>query len=147
MQTQQPNFVRRVGMRGIDFARLASQPQPGRPMMIPGPAAGPAFATGGDASQNMNIQFRPLTFNQQGQPITFVQSAMQPGLTQPSVQQGSQSSINMVGGASTSQGGTFRVSKDASTTGPSDFQIVKVGSIPEFSGHMGNMVDVKMQGN
>ena len=131
-------------MRGIDFARLASQPR--LPMARSGPAAGPAFVTGADASQNMNIQFRPLTFNQQGQPFSFDQSVLQTGLTQPTVQQGSPSSVNMGAATSASQGSTFTVTKEASSTGPAEFQIVKVGSIPEFGGKLGNTVDVKMQG-
>ena len=131
-------------MRGIDFARLAGQSR--RPAEQPGPAAGPAFVTGTDASQNMNIQFRPLTINQQGKPGTFDPSAVQAGFMPPSFQQGGQSSVSMGGASSVSQGSTFTVTKDASSSGPAEFQIVKVGSIPEFSGAMGNTVDVKMQG-
>lgn len=131
-------------MRGIDFARLANQIR--GPQEQQGSQAGPAFQTGTVTSQNMDIQFRPLPTNLQGQAARFDPDVMQSGSVATSGQQGTQIGSEVGGVSSVSQGSTFTIRKEAATNEPAEFQIVKVGNLPEFSGKIGNTVDVKMQG-
>lgn len=111
----------------------------------PGMQAGPAFETGSDASQNMNIQFRPLPTNLQGQPGRFDPST---GLrTDTSRQVNQNQNIDVTAeGSSSGQAFSIRKGQEASTSGPAAFQIVRVGSLPEFNRNIGSSVGVRMQG-
>ena len=123
------------GGLGSQFTGTAGQP---------GMQAGPAFETGSDASQNMNIQFRPLPTNLQGQPGRFDPSTGLRTDTSRQVNQNQNTAVTAEG----SSGQTFSIRKgqEASTSGPAEFQIVRVGSLPEFSRNMGSSVGVRMQG-
>ena len=112
--------------------------------------AGPAFNTlTAGANQNMNIQFRPLPTNQQGQPGRFdPNSAFNTPFNTGSTQPANQNQINAVNADRSSHGQTFSLTREtlASNTGPAEFQIVRVGNLPEFSRNLGSRVNVRMQG-
>ena len=135
-------------LRGMSGARFRTQ--------MAGPGVqnvqrGPVFNTPSIAGNpNMNIQFQPLPNNQRVQPARFnpnsaFNTQFRPDVSQQ-FNQNQNAQSNTAGSAG--QGQAFSITREtqALNAGPAEFQIVRVGNLPEFSQNIGNRLDVRMQG-